>query len=205
MSALRPDALPRCLLAAALLVVAACGREPARQAPQAAPPGSAAAAPFAVFSRSSMVIDRLGVQVAAPVTVGSRPSDTTMSSDAPQIVTVDPSGNLVAHQDGVATIRSAGGALEVVVRTARSIALVPRRLALRPGETGRLRAVEGDGPQEIAAGAVEWATSDPRIATLFGGEVMAGRRSGSARITARYGGRQAEALITVGEVRKGPR
>lgn len=186
-------------------MVAACGREPARQAPQAAPLRPAAAPPFAVFSQPSLVIDRLGVPVAPPVTVGSTPSGTTMTSDAPHVVTVEPSGGLVAHQDGVATIRSAGGSLEVVVRTARSIALVPRRLALRPGETRRLRAVEGDGPQEIPAEVVEWATSDPTIATLLGGEVMAGRRSGRARITARYGGRQAEALITVGEVRKGSR
>ncbi len=152
-----------------------------------------------------MVIDRLDAAVAPPVTVGSTPSGATMTSDAPHVVTVEPSGSLVAHQDGVATIRSAAGSLEVVVRTARSITLVPRRLALRPGETGRLHVVEGDGPQQIPAEEVEWATSDPRIATLFGAEVMAGVRRGRARVTARYGGRQAEALITVGEVRKGSR
>ena len=190
--------LVTCLLLASLL---GCSRErdDPPPAPQASVPREEKA--FVVFSRPELVIDTLGVPVPVPATVGSAPSAATLSSDAPDVVSIDESGALVAHRNGIAVVRTTSGAsLHVRVDgvDVRSLFVEPRRLVLRAGATGRLRLLEGPEKHEIPPDRIWWRTSDPGVATLLGSEVMAGPRPGRARITARFGGQEAEAVIVVG-------
>ncbi len=78
---------------------------------------------FVVFTAPSVAMDRAGAPVAAPVTVGSRPSPATMTSDDPQVVTVEPNGALAAHREGTTFVRAAGSAsvLKVVVHAPRQV------------------------------------------------------------------------------------
>jgi hypothetical protein len=93
------------LLAAVGLLAAslgACGDRPPPEAggEAAAKVAGATSAPaeaFVVFTSSSLTIDRLEVPVPVPATVGSTPSPLTLSSDAPEVVSVDASGALVGH------------------------------------------------------------------------------------------------------------
>ena len=190
--------LVACLLLASLL---GCSRE--RDDP---PPALQASVPreekaFVVFSRTELVIDTLGAPIPVPVTVGSSPSAATLSSDSPDVVSVDGNGALVAYRNGIAVVRAASGAslrVQVDVVDVRSLFIEPRRLVLRAGATGRLRLLAGPEKHEIPPDRIGWRTSDPGVATLLGSEVMAGPRPGRARITARFGGQEAEAVIVVG-------
>lgn len=193
------------------LMLLACGREGAREPEPPRAPSEAAAPlgtrPFVVFARTELLIDRLEVPVAAPVTVGSSPSPATLTSDAPDVVSINAGGAFVGHRDGTATIRSAaGGSLRVRVDAAefQSLVLAPRRLSLAEGAVGGLRLLDGATKREIAAERAVWQTSDPRVATMVGTHILAGRHPGRARITARLGERTAEAIVVVGRTdRKG--
>jgi hypothetical protein len=193
----------RQLAVLALGLALSCGREPPgveRQASQPPPPAPSLDKPFVVFSRPSIVIDRLEVPVPSPVTVGSQPSPETLTSDAPGIVSVDPSGSLVAHRNGEATVRAsrgAGAALAVEVRAVSVLAIQPAEMLLRPAEEKRLKLFSGGGGEEVPSGAAVWSTDDPRVAVVIGGIVTAGDRPGTATITASYGGQASRAIVIV--------
>jgi len=70
-----------------------------------------------VFSEPSMLIERLGVPLAPPVTVGSRPALATLASDDPGVVSVEEDGRLLAHRAGRTLLRAVGSSsvLAVVV------------------------------------------------------------------------------------------
>jgi hypothetical protein len=57
-----------------------------------------------------MVIDRLDMPVEPPYAAGSTRSGALMTSSDPTIVGVDSAGNLIAHRNGEALIRTNGGA-----------------------------------------------------------------------------------------------
>src|SRR5689334_10206052 len=106
------------------LAVAACVDPPEDHSGAehaASPPG------FAVFREPMLTITALEEPVAAPVTVGSTASPETIKSDAPDIVSIDPSGALVAHRDGRATLHGTGSHAPLLVEVE-----APGRVAITP-------------------------------------------------------------------------
>ena len=165
-------------------------------------PAAAAPAPerFVVFTAPTLIIDRLGVPVAAPVTVGSAPGPDTMSSDAPEIVGIDATGKLVAHRNGRAAIRTLNGrgaVLRVDVRAVSALAVVPPRLVLRPGGAGQLRLVAGGSGEPIPPEAAQWGSDAPGVAVVIAGTVEAADRVGTANVLVTYGGQSARAVVSV--------
>jgi len=150
-----------------------------------------------VFRERSMVIDRFEQPTPTPVTVGSVVRGDLLKSDSPAIVTIDPAGNLLAHQNGHAVVQSvrSGSRLEVEVRATGRLSLEPAVLSLSKGKTADL-VVLADG-SVVPASAVTWLTSNPATAAVEGGHVAAGIQPGSAEIVARYGGAEASATVVV--------
>ena len=191
-------------LATAVLALVACGRDASAPAP--VPPRPLAPAigespvdrPFVVFRDRELLIDRLEVAVPAPVSVGSRPSADTMASDSPEVVSVDPSGALVAHRPGSTVIRSLhgeGSALAVRVEPPRPGS--PSRLGndARPSSTFRIQPTKA----RLARGAVklfearsptgplvaEWRSKGPKVVGPLAGGLFEGRSPGKTSVCAR--------------------
>ncbi len=197
---LRP---PRGALALVAAALTSCAGSPdeATAGKQAQPAGAPGERPFVVFAQRRLLIDRLGVPFAPPVTVGSTASPETLRSDAPGIVDVDPTGALVGRRNGRALVRSPanGQVLEVEVHAASVLAVAPARATLRPGGTQQLRLFTGGGGEEVPGEAAEWATNRPDVAIVIGGRVEAGRKPGTATVTVSYGGQVATAQVVVAE------
>ena len=186
----------------ALSLLAACDsrtRQDSTPTPEPAPDR------FVVFSQPALVIDRLGVPVSPPVTVGSTPAPDTLASDSPDVVSVETSGALVAHRNGDATVRAqrGGETLRVEVRAASQVTLVPAEIDLRPGDEVQLALVPAGGAEPVAADAVQWYTDAPSVAMVRAGRVEAGTEPGVATITAVYGSLSTKARVTV-SVSRGP-
>ncbi len=171
-----------------------------------APEGRGASAPgeqpFAVFTKGQLVIDRLGMPFAPPITVGSTASPQTLRSDAPEIVEVDAAGALVGRRNGRALVRSPtdpAQVLEVEVRAASALAVSPAVIKIRPGGAAHLKLVSGGGGEEVPAEAAVWATTRPDVAMVVGGRVEAGPKTGTATVTVTYGGQAATAQVVVAE------
>jgi hypothetical protein len=157
-----------------------------------------------VFAQSRLVIDRLGAEVAAPVTVGSTPSPVTMASDSPDVVEVTPGGRLLARREGRAQIRAAGDPaqkLEVDVRPVAGLAISPDVVPLEPGDEVQLELREPGTRNRLDPAAAEWATTAPDVALVIAGRVETKGREGTAVVTARYGGRIASAKVVVSQRR----
>src|SRR5438067_551825 len=122
---------------------------------------------FVVFAVPDFVIACAAVPVLPPMTVGSELSPTTAFSEAPDIVSVDPSGALVGHRNGRALLRAVGtgSILRVLVAAVESIRIAPDRVSLEPRAQASLRIIASDGT-EIPASAATWATSSSEIATV---------------------------------------
>jgi len=194
----------RFALGALAACLGACGDRPGREAAgeAAAPPTASPAAPsgaFVVFTAPALTIDRLDVPVPVPATVGSTPSPQTLSSDAPDVVSLDAAGALVGHRSGRATVRTPDGrgVLEVEVRPVSALAVVPARLTLRTGGRGRLCVVAGGSGEEVPAEAVQWASDAPDVALVNAGAVEAGARPGLSNVLVTYGGQSARAVVAV--------
>lgn len=179
-------------LEAALIPILLAGCDPS---PRDRPDPSATT--FVVFAERKMVIDRLGVAVPLPVTVGSGPSPDNLQNDAPEIVTIGSGGALTAHRNGHATIRTVDGhgQLAVEVQSATAIRIEPATVRLAMGARANLRLVDQDG-LELPVDAARWSTSAPGIA-LFRHGIVEANGAGTARVTARYGGLDAAAEIVV--------
>jgi hypothetical protein len=170
---------------------------------------------FVVFSGAALEIDRVGEPVAAPVLVGSRPSPETMTSDAPDVVSVETDGRLLAHREGRASIRSASGgpSLAVTVRIASagdkraaaaaeksggagdvlgSLTLRPPKARLRLGEIQTFEALTPRGPVPGS-----WSTSNDRVVAHLQDHVFQGTEPGQAQVCARAAGRRACAAVEV--------
>lgn len=194
------------LAAAVAFALAACGDGREQASASSKPEGPASApgveTPFAVFREGALVIDRLGVPVPPPVTVGSTPSQATLTSDAPEIVSVLPDGSLVGRRAGRASIHAVGGTgqpLQVEVVAVSAAAISPDRLELRPGASGQMRLVAGSG-EELPADRATWSSDAPEVALAVGGRIEASH-PGVARITAEYGGVSATARVVVAQGR----
>lgn len=157
--------------------------------------------PFVVFQGTRVTLDRLEVPTPPPVAAGSQAGPETMVSDDPTVVSVSPAGDLVAHRNGLTTIRTRhgeGSMLIVEVAEVAAIRLVPESLELRPGQEVRIQVVTADG-KPVPPDGVQWGTSAPRRAHVLGGKVIAGGEPGVAKVLARVGGRVAEAEVVVRE------
>lgn len=200
---MRLEPLRKVLAVFAVALGSCAGAPDEPKAGDAGGPGAAPGErPFVVFSQQRLLIDRLGVPIAPPVTVGSTVSAETLRSDAPETVDVDSSGGLVGRRNGRALVRSLADAthvLEVEVRAASVLAVAPARVTLRPGGALQLRLLSGDGGEPVAAEAAEWATTRPEVAIVIGGRVEAGRKPGTATVTVSYGGQVATAQVVVAE------
>lgn len=193
-------------LAALCLLLAACGGagpDPRLEGARLNAPGpgkSAMDRPHVVFSRRSVVIDRLDVPVDAPVSMGSTPSPATMRSHDPSVVEVTGAGRLLAHRNGTArieTLHGEGAVLFVEVKAAEAIALVPARVELRPGGSASLSVIDAVTGEQLSPSAAEWRSSPPGVTSVRDGVVTALGRPGTAHVIARYGGSEARAEIAV--------
>jgi len=158
---------------------------------------------FIAFTAKRLYIDKLDTPVAAPVAVGSIVSPATIESDAPDILTVDGRGFLVAHRNGNAFVHPRGDGSTGFTAEVRSITglwVTPGVAELKTGESVPLRIAANDGSL-INSEAMSWATSDPSVAIVDRGRVEAGKHSGRARLVATYGGLTAQVLITVSDPR----
>ena len=157
--------------------------------------------PFVGFWQTSLTIDRLKTPVGPPVTPGSSPSPATLASDAPDVVTIQADGSLVAHRNGQATIRaqSGGGTLAVAVVAATELRAEPPSLRTGPG-TAALPALKS-GETPIPAGAVSWYSNAPDVAMVEDGRIRAGPVKGTAVLTAVYGGERVKVTVVVGNPR----
>jgi hypothetical protein len=144
-----------------------------------------------------MVIDRLEAAIPVPAVVGSAPSQQLLSSAAPEIVSIDAAGNLVAHRAGRAEIRSANdpATLLVDVHVATYLRVEPAEPTIAMGAAVPLRVFSDDG--EVPAAAVSWAFTDPEIARVDGSSLIGGHTQGSARVIATYGGQVVQVPVRV--------
>jgi len=197
-------------VAALLAVSTACGRSdlaaPASgaTAPQdsQASPTTERGAEFVVFSGSRVVISSLESPVPAPVTVGSSPSPATLASDAPDVVSISGSGELVGHRNGharISNLTSGGGVLEVEVAAvgAGGLAVRPPDLVLAPGAEAPVSLIEREGRRVIPPDEAVWASNAPEVAMVMSGRVLAGRTPGTAHFVVTYAGQQATFRVVV--------
>jgi hypothetical protein len=159
--------------------------------------------PFVAFSRPELLIDRLETPVAAPVTAGSRLTHSALVSHDPAIVSIDPTGELVAHRNGKATVTSKDSPLPllVTVMTGDHLTLRPAAVSLNLGEHMRLRAFLDES--EVPATLARWGTGAPAIAEVDRG-VLHAVGGGRTRVTVEFAGRLASADITVDTSRVPP-
>jgi len=166
------------------------------------PPGAAAAdKPHVVFTDSRLHIDRLEERVALPVTTPSRPSQSTLDNDSPDVITVTEDGGVVAHREGTATLRpthKGAAALVVTVTTPSAIELKPKAVTLKAREATQFVVLDASG-REIPKSAVHWATSDSNGVVVSDGRATAFGKAGTYELVARVGGARATARVEVSE------
>lgn len=154
--------------------------------------------PFVGFRQAGLTIDRFETPVAPPVTPGSSTSPATLASDAPDVVSVQSDGALVAHRNGRANVRAVpgGGTLAVEVVAVSGLHAEPPTLRVGPGTAAPPTLKSGD--IAIPAGAVTWYSNAPNVAMVEDGRVRAGPAKGTAILTAVYGGEKAQVTVVVG-------
>jgi len=157
--------------------------------------------PHVVFNSRSLVIARLGVPVAPPVSVPSRPSPETIQSEDPTVVRVDPSGTVIGLRAGrtrVRTLHGEGSSLEVEVRAPRAIRLEPARLELEPERAAVFTLLDAESGERLPPEGAEWSSDAPRRASVLEGRVQAGSEPGPASVLVRFGEATAQAVVLVG-------
>jgi hypothetical protein len=119
-----------------------------------------------------------------------------LTSSAPNVVSIDSGGYLVAHQNGEALVRSNSGAvLRVTVHAANKLQLIPAELELISGGKAPVK-VLADG-REVDPSAYRWETTAPNTAVGSGSQVHAGLTAGGATLTVRLGNVVATLPVTV--------
>jgi hypothetical protein len=136
-----------------------------------------------------MVLTRVGVPVAAPVSIGSAPSPLTMASEDSSIVSVDSAGRLVGKRNGrtrVNTLHGEGSSLTVEVRVVRKLVLDPPHLELTPGTIAEVVSVDGETGERLDPDHVEWGVTSSARLSVERGQLRA-LAPGRAAAWARYG------------------
>ena len=128
----------------------------------------------------------------------------TWSSSAVAVVTVDATGLVTAAGNGTAMVTAsagpAAGSAAVTVRQApATISLVPDSLVFEAaGDTATLVAAVADANRHPVEGVeVRWASRDAAVATVSAVGLVTAVATGRTEVTARAGGREASAAVTV--------
>jgi uncharacterized protein YjdB len=124
------------------------------------------------------------------------------SSSAPQVAAVDEAGTVTALRSGDAVVTASVGEVKgqaaVVVSIPASVSVSTASRELHPGETVVLSVVVVDdgGKPVTVPRTITWTSSDPGIATVTDGKVVA-TGAGTATVTAATGSLRGTAQITV--------
>lgn len=154
--------------------------------------------PFVGFRQATLAIDRFETPVALPVTPGSSPSSTTLASDAPDVVSIQADGSLVAHRNGRATIRALQGRGTLAVEVLAESGLRAEPPTLRVGFGMAALPVLKVGEAVIPADAASWYSNAPDVAMVEDGKIRAGPAKGMATLTAVYGSEKVQVTVVVG-------
>lgn len=124
-------------------------------------------------------------------------------STDPKVLTVDDTGTITSVAEGTTTITATIGdfgssaEIRVTFREIATLDLSPATIPLKVGETGKATLVARDpAGQVIPDVAAVWVSSDPKVATVAVGQVLAAS-PGSATIRASCGGKSAEVSVIV--------
>ncbi len=123
-----------------------------------------------------------------------------MRSSNPAVVEVTSTGALLASRNGTArieTLHGEGSILEVEVRAADAIEIVPSRVVLRPGESSALAIIDLASGAHLSPAVAEWRSSAGGAVIVRDGVVTAGGEAGAAQVIARYGATEARAEVVV--------
>jgi len=133
------------------------------------------------------------------------------SSGNTAVVTVAANGVATGVAEGSATITATSegkhGDATIVVRaaTVATVAVVPNRVAIAPGETTPLAAIIADAAGNALSGrTVAWSSSNTAVVTVASNGVATGVADGSATITATSEGKRGDATIVVGSATISP-
>jgi len=176
-----------------VLALAACDGKPGAPAavdPVAPAPGTSEVdRPHVVFTRPELVLDRVGVAVAPPVTTPSQPSQLTLASDDPSIVAVDSQGMLVGMRAGSTQVRATGGGsvLRVSVVEVSGLRFTPERVALEPGREARIEVRDQEG-RVVPHEAVRWSFPAGTPIAVVGDRVISMGPAGQFELQAEVGG-----------------
>ena len=179
---------------AAALAAAGCG--PSVKSVSVDPPAAALEAKGATAQLKAVAKDGKG----APVD----PSKVKVAwaSKDPQVATVDEAGTVTAVRSGTTAVAARTGEVEgqaqVTVSIAASVTVNPPSAELRPGDALALTALVADdtGKAILAPKGLAWTSSDPAIATVADGRVVAAG-PGTATVTASFRGLRGTAQVAV--------
>ncbi|MEO8139937.1 MAG: Ig-like domain-containing protein, partial [Gemmatimonadota bacterium] len=123
-------------------------------------------------------------------------------SSAPDVVTVNASGQVTGRQAGraviSATVDQVSGSMAVVVQAATvTLSITPADLTLEAGKSGTLSANLLGAGARPADHTVQWSSGAPQVATVNADGTVTARSAGTATITAVTAGRQATSTVTV--------
>ncbi len=156
---------------------------------------------FVAFRESTFSVVSLEAPITPPIAVGSTLAADLLWSSDPSVVTIDAAGNLIAHKNGTALVRTSTGAtLEVIVNAVTVLQIVPNNLDLFPGSTTTVRVI-GDG-RELPITSYQWRTTSPSTAMASGATVYAGFTPGSATLTVRSGNATSTLTVAVREPKR---
>lgn len=94
-------------------------------------------------------------------------------SSAPSVLTVKSGGQLTANREGLALVRASGGGAKATC----GVVVLPKSISLKVGETRAL-------PSHSI---LEYASADPKIASISDSGVVTGVKEGVTRVGVRYG------------------
>ena len=188
-----------------LLVAALVACDASRERPTAFDQNAPAAGtsevdrPHVVYTRKSLLLERVGVPTPTPVSTPSQPSQTTMQSDDPSTVAVDGAGMLVGMRPGSTVVRAVGGGSELLVTVlgAQALRVEPEQLELEPGAEARVRVVHEAGA-EVPAEAVRWVMTPGTPVGVVKGLVLSTGTAGQFEVTAEAGGARVVLPVRVG-------
>lgn len=124
----------------------------------------------------------------------------TWSTSDPNVATVSATGLVASVGLGVTTITAttAGKAGSAVLTVAPLIAITPRRPSMFAGDTVHLTAAVTDASgTPVAAGALDWMSEAPTVATVSPDGIAQGSASGLVTISASAGAGRGEVVIAV--------
>jgi hypothetical protein len=125
------------------------------------------------------------------------------SSSAPHIVSVSQTGIALGVSVGSAVIAATsqgqrGTGRITVARPVASVEVTPPTVTVGTGSTARLSAVLRDASSNALTDRIAaWASSDPSVATVDAGGLVAGVAPGLAIVTASADGKKGSAVVTV--------